>query len=76
MFGIVDRNNYDIRIFFVNDTRTKELLPLIIKNVYTYPYAINHNLDSDIEHPETRIYSDCFSSYQQVDFNSKGYINL
>ena len=75
MFGIVDRNNYDVRIFFVNDTQTKEtLLPLIIKNVYTYPLVINNNVDSDFEHPATRIYSDCFNTYQKEDFNSKGYI--
>ena len=65
-----DRNNYDIRIFFVNDIRTKEtLLLLIIKNVYTYPYVINNNLDSDIEESATRIYSDFINTYQNEDFN-------
>ena len=34
MFGLVDRNNYDIRIFFVNDNRQKEILLLIIKNIF------------------------------------------
>ena len=34
MFGLVDRGNYDIRIFFVNDNRTrKTLLPIIKNNV-------------------------------------------
>ena len=36
MLGLVDRGNYDIRIFFVNDNRTKEsMLPIIKNNVYT-----------------------------------------
>ena len=80
MFGLVDRGNYDIRIFFVNDNRTrKTLLPIIKNNVYSYyneiynnrdPAPNNHNLDYVFP---TRIYSDSFSSYQEVDFNSLGF---
>ena len=44
MFGIFDRGNYYIRIFYVNNNRTRDtLLPLIINNVYTYPTAIINN---------------------------------
>ena len=36
MFGFYDRGTNDIRIFFVDNNRTKEtLLPIIKKNVYT-----------------------------------------
>ena len=36
MFGLVDRNKYDIRVFFVNNNRVKEtLLPIVIK-IYIY----------------------------------------
>ena len=30
--------------------------------------------NSDIEHHATRIYSDCFNTYQKENFISKGYI--
>ena len=75
MFGLVDRQNYDIRIFFVNNNRTREtLLPIVVKNVYTYLDSINSNEDADNEYPATRIYSDCFMSYSPNEFNSEGYI--
>ena len=46
MFGICDRGNYDIRIFYVNNNRTRDtLLPLILNNVYTYPNTIINNRD-------------------------------
>ena len=80
MFVFVDRGNYDIRIFYVNDNRTKEtLLPIIKKNVYTYFNGIYNNqdpapIDSNVDYIfPTRIYSDYFSSYQEVDFNSLGF---
>ena len=34
MFGLVERNNFDIRIFFVNDNRHKETLLPIIKKIF------------------------------------------
>ena len=46
MFGICDRGNYDIRIFYVNNNRTRDtLLPLILNNVYIYPNTIINNRD-------------------------------
>ena len=37
MFGLYDRGSKDIRIFFVDNNRTKDtLLPIIKNNVYTY----------------------------------------
>lgn len=36
MFGIFDRGNYDIRIFYVNDNRTKETLLPIIKKMFIH----------------------------------------
>ena len=60
MFGIYDRGNYDIRIFYVNNNRTRDtLLFLIINNVYTYARRIRNNRDEDINIlPATRVFSD------------------
>ena len=44
MFCLIDRGNYDIHIFFVNDNRTKEtLLPIIKNNVLTPFPSIIYN---------------------------------
>jgi hypothetical protein len=71
MFGIYDRGNYDIRIFYVNNNRTRDtLLSLIINNVYTYARRIRNNRDEDNNIlPATRVFSDYFSSYQESDFD-------
>ena len=46
MFGLYDRGSKEIRIFFVDNNRTKEtLLPLIKDNVYTYYDHIRNNTD-------------------------------
>ena len=75
IFGIVDRNKYDIRLFFVKDNRQKEtLLPIIVKNVYTPNEEIIDNKDNDTILCATRIYSDCWASYQTTDFNQLGFI--
>ena len=74
MFGIYDRGTNDIRIFFVDNNRTKEtLLPIIKKNVYTYYNYIENNTDPNDEIYPTRIFSDCFQAYQIGDFNNLGY---
>ena len=75
MFGLVDRGTYDIRIFFVNNNRARDtLLPIVKKNVYTYYNSVINNHDPNDQFPATRIYSDCFLSYQENDFNGSGYI--
>ena len=75
MFGLYERGSKEIRIFFVDNNRTKEtLLPLIKDNVYTYYDHIRNNIDINLERPATRIYSDCFATYQVSDFNNLGYI--
>ena len=57
MFGLVDRNKYDIRLFFVNNNRVKEtLLLIIIKNVYIYQNILNNNEGKNAEYLATRIY--------------------
>ena len=75
MFGLVNRGNYDIRIFFVNNNRTRNtLLPLVKKNVYTYYNSVINNQEENDELRATRIYSDCFLSYQENHFNNSGSI--
>ena len=72
MFGLVDRNKYDIRVFFVNNNRVKEtMLSIVIKNVYAYSTVLNNNEGENEDYPATRIYSDCFQTYQKEVFMSK-----
>ena len=74
MFGIYDRGTHNIRIFFVDNNRTKEtLLPIIKKHVYTPYNAIENNTDPNEEIYPTRIFSDYFQTYQINDFNNLGY---
>ena len=79
MFGIIDRFDKDCRVFCVKDNRTKEtLLPLLRDNVYTVDDIKINNYNSKKEIHElcfsTRIYSDCFSSYQKPDFKEIGFV--
>ena len=72
---MVDRNKYDIGIFFVNDYRqTETLIPIIKNNIYTPTTILNDNEGGDEENWRTRIYSDCFMSSQIREFNQLGYI--
>ncbi len=75
MFCIYDRAQYDIRIFYVNNNRTRgTLMPIIINNVYTVPNIIYNNKDDNNNDPATRIFLDCYSAYKEFDFNRKGFI--
>ena len=74
MFGIYDRGTHDIRIFYVDNNRTKETLLFIIeKHIYSYYNNIENNEDPNEENYPTRIFSDYFQAYQVNDFNSLGY---
>ena len=72
MFGIIDRGTKEARVFCVLNNRTKEnLLPLVKNNVITDE---NNNEEmSEDENIQTRIYSDCFASYQTNRFRENGY---
>ena len=74
MFDIYDRGSNDVRIFYVDNNRTKEtLLPILKKHIYTYYERIENNNDpNEINYP-TRIFSDCFQTYQISIFNNLGY---
>lgn len=68
MFGLIDRANKEARVFCVMDNRRKEnILPIIKNNVYT------PDVNEENEDMKTRIYSDCFSVYQENDFLNMGY---
>ena len=74
MFGIYDRGTNEVRIFFVDNNRTKEtLLQIIKKHVYTYYNIIENNFDPNEDIYPTRIFSDCYQTYQITDFNNLGY---
>ena len=80
MFGIVDRNSKDARVFTVLNNRTKEkLLPLIIENVATNGDIINmSNRSKDYLHKyclSARIYSDCWQACNKQDFKNNGFLN-
>jgi len=69
MFGMIDRFDKEAPIYCKMEDRTQEtLLNYVKNNVYT----INDNLDDDST-LNTRIYSDCFSSYQPLEFKNAGY---
>lgn len=72
---MLNRNKYDIKIFFANDNRQKEtLISLIKNNIYTPNTILNNNEAEDEEYPSTIIYSGCFMAYQISDFNQLSYI--
>ena len=76
MFGLVHRETKEARVYCVlNDRSKNNLIPIIKRNVIT-----NYNEDEDYpdlneeNSTKTRIYSDCWSTYQVKDFNQLGYI--
>ena len=74
MFGIYDRGTKERRIFFVDNNRTKEtILPLIKNNIFTSYQSIDNNKDPNDDIYPTRIFSDCFQTYQTKDFNELGF---
>lgn len=75
MRGLIDRGTKEVRIFYINNDRTKDkILPIVIKNVYSYNRRVINNIDPNENFPSTRIYTNCFSVYQENDFNRLGYI--
>lgn len=65
------------RIFCVCDNRSREsLLPIIKANVDTYNDLNEYNSLENIHNYSlcTRIYSDCWSVYQQSDFMDLGFL--
>ena len=76
MFGIIERSTKEARVFCVLNNRTKEnLLPLIKSNIVTDENYNNDNEEiSEEDNVQTRVYSDCFRSYQVNDFRNMGYI--
>ena len=73
MFGIICRKTKDARVYCVLTNRTKQkLLPIIKDNVIT-DSGEEDNLE-EINSVKTRIFSDCFSSYQTNDFKDLGFI--
>ena len=73
MFGIIDRITKESRVFCVlNDRTANNLMKIIKDNIGTNE---NQDIDLDEEYLEnTRIYSDCFASYQPDTFLENGYI--
>ena len=73
MFGIIDRITKESRVFCVlNDRTANNLMKIIKDNIGTNE---NQDMDLDEEYLEnTRIYSDCFASYQPDTFLENGYI--
>ncbi len=76
MFGIIERSTKEARVFCVLNNRTKEnLLPLVKNNIITDEHYNNDDEEiSEEDNFQTRVYSDCFRSYQVNDFRNMGYI--
>ena len=85
MFGVIDRNTKEARVRCVLNNRTKDkLLPIIKKYVYSGNDSDELDLDEYDEEGniiieenysiKTRVFSDCFRSYQIEDFDNMGYI--
>ena len=73
MFGMIERQSKEARIFCVLGNKTKEkLLPYIKNNIITEEYE-EVNMPENLS-LKTRIFSDCFASYQVSDFKEMGYI--
>ena len=70
---MIDRLTKECRVYWVlNDRTANNLMKIIKDNIATNE---NEDMDLDEEYAEnTRIYSDCFSSYQPNVFREKGYI--
>ena len=72
MFGLIQRITKEVRIYCVLYDRTKNnFLSLVKNNVST------ENIDNDLSEEEsckTRIYSECFASYDIDDFRNLGFI--
>ena len=73
MFGIIDRVTKESRVYCIlNDRTANNLMKIIQNNIATNE---NEDMDMDKEYvTNTRIYSDCFASYQPNTFRQKGYI--
>lgn len=76
MFGLIQRDTKEACVFCILNNRTKHNLLLIVKNnVSTAINEDNENINViENESCKTRIYSDCYSSYQINDFHDMGYI--
>ena len=76
MFGIIERSTKEARVFCVLNNRTKEnLLPIVKNNIVTDERYNNDDEEiSEEDNVQTRVYSDCFRSYQVNDFRNMGYI--
>ena len=78
MLGIIDKFDKDSRVFCVKDNRIKAtLLTLVRYNVFIVDDLNINSYNSKIEIHElcfsTRIYLDCFISYQKADFKEIGF---
>ena len=71
MFGAIDHNAKDARIWCVLNNRTKERLLTLVKNYINIDRA---DEEDEIHSIRTRVFSDSFSSYQVSDFSILGFI--
>ena len=68
MFGIIEKVDKNARVWCVmTDKRKQQLLPYIKNNAFIPSYNNNNKF-------ETRINSDCYSTYRKEDFNNIGFV--
>ena len=77
MFGLIDSNTKNARIRCILSDRTKNNLLSIEKsqvNTNDYKDEDEDIIIEDNTNIRTRIFSDCFQSYQPIDFSNLWYI--
>ena len=74
MFGLIDRFTREARVYCILENRTiQNILPIIKNNVMTNEIE-GDEYNNTNESSKTRIYIDCFQSYQPRDFKEMVYI--
>ena len=74
MFGIVDRATYEIKVFLLITKTKRNSIAYSKKNIYSICKMIHDNKDINHVMVATKIYTDCWQSYQGKDFNEMGFI--
>ena len=74
MFGIVERARYEIKVFLLITKTKRNSIAYSKKNIYSIRTMIHDNKDINHVMVATKIYTDCWQSYQGKDFNEMGFI--
>ena len=76
MFGLMNRETKEARVYSVLNYRSKNNLMTINQNKVITNFSEDNDFPNlyEINSTKRRIYSDCWIAYQVSDFNELGYI--